>query len=565
MPHNNQKAALEALRAFEKEADKEVAALSIWGLSFRALYSRMLLIADAAFSGGRFTGHRPPDAEKGATTLARLSLCRGYLSRTGAATQKTLRKDLETVTQQMHAEIGKTLIYAHFSELMPFAHRGAFWVEQTGDGFRLSYPTEAAERFEALDVIASELALTVLDNDFRVDVACYLRMIDTWPRGGGKDFITSLRAAYDFHLNGVHENIFVGATAYERVLGFTHDEFQRVRAALMAYATWCLNMAKAAEAGAIQERGKTRVRYLHTVHEWVAPLHSSKQVLSVIDQLTKVPRNRVNKILAYFQEPAVGGQTISGDGYLAPIQVLGDAFLLSPRSLHLMTPERNILFVLNQVGRKQFDELVSAELEPSLLAHARPIFEALPGVVSKPNVIWDGREIDLVAYCQKTNSAVQVQAKAAIPANGARMTRQVEANTLKAVEQLQKIEDLSPAEKDEMIRKEFKVHAENVRWSSAVLSRSSFGTVKAWQAMEGRAALNLQLLQGIANTAAGEEAFDLATLPEHAMKSISDIAEKGVVSWREETLDVFGTKIKIPLLDLDNEEITRYRAALIRR
>ena len=94
---------------------------------------------------------------------------------------------------------------------------------------------------------------------------------------------------------------------------------------------------------------------------------------------------------------------------------------------------------------------------------------------------------------------------------------------------------------------------------------SSFGTVKAWQAMEGRAALNLQLLQGIANAAAGEEAFDLATLPERAMKTISDIAEKGVLSWREETLDVFGTEIKIPLLDLDNEEITRYRAELLRR
>jgi hypothetical protein len=48
--------------------------------------------------------------------------------------------------------------------------------------------------------------------------------------------------------------------------------------------------------------------------------------------------------------------------------------------------------------------------------------------------------------------------------------------------------------------------------------------VKAWQAMEGRAALNLQLLQGIDNAAAGEEAFDLATLPERATKTMSDIA-----------------------------------------
>ncbi len=68
----------------------------------------------------------------------------------------------------------------------------------------------------------------------------------------------------------------------------------------------------------------------------------------------KVPRNRVNKILGFFQEPAVGGTTISGEGYLAPIQVLGDTFLLSPRSLHLMTPERNILYVLNKVDNDRF-------------------------------------------------------------------------------------------------------------------------------------------------------------------------------------------------------------------
>jgi hypothetical protein len=120
------------------------------------------------------------------------------------------------------------------------------------------------------------------------------------------------------------------------------------------------------------------------------------------------------------------------------------------------------------------------------------------------------------------------------------------------------------AEKDEMIRSVFKVEAENVQWSSAVLSRSSFGTVTAWQAMEGRAALNLQVLQGIANDAAGEDAFDLATLPGRAMKTMTDIAAKGIRSWREDTLDVFGTKITIPLLDLDDREIARYRSALLR-
>ncbi|MHC2295811.1 hypothetical protein [Rhizobium mongolense] len=222
----------------------------------------------------------------------------------------------------MHAEIRQALIYSHFCELMPFAHRGAFQIEQTVDGFRLFYPNADAANYEAMDVIAIELALTALEKHFRFDPAPYLRMIETWPRTIGLDFITCLRAAYDFHLNNVHEDIFVGAEAYERVLGFTHAEFKRVRAALMAYATWCLGMANAAEAGAIQEKGERQTYYGNQCLKWLAPLHSSNMV----------PRDRVDMILRYFQEPAVAGATISGVGYLAPIQILGDSYPQQGRS-----------------------------------------------------------------------------------------------------------------------------------------------------------------------------------------------------------------------------------------
>ncbi|WP_454748913.1 hypothetical protein [Ciceribacter selenitireducens] len=565
MPRDPQKAARQALAAFEEQADKTMAALSIWALPFRSIYSSVILGADAAFSGGRMNVDRKPDVEKGSTMLARISYWRPYLSRTTAEIGRDLENALGAVTLKMHAEIRQALIYAHFCELMPFVHRGAFRIEETKEGFRLSYPNEDASHFEALDVIASELALTAIEKHFPFDPAPFLRMIETWPRLVGKDFTGVLRAAFDFHLKNVHEDVFIGAEAYERVLGFTHDEFKRVRAALMAYGTWCLGMANAAEASAIQEKGKRQVYFANECLEWLAPLHVSEMVLGVIDQIADVPRNRVDMTLRYFQEAAVAGETISGEGFLAPIQVVENSFLMSPRALQLMTPERNILYVLNKIDRKRFNDLVSGELEPSLLAHARLIFEALPGVGVKTNVIWAGREIDLIGYCHNTNSAVQVQAKAAIPANGARMTQQLETNTLKAVEQLKAFEDLVPEDKDAIIRAVFNVDAGNVRWSSAVLSRSSFGTVRAWQAMEGRAALNLQLLQSIVNDVAGDDAFDLASLPERALKVVSDIAAKGVKSWREETLDVFGTKIVIPLLDLDNPEIGRTRALLLRR
>ncbi|MHC2295812.1 hypothetical protein [Rhizobium mongolense] len=91
MPENPHNAAHRALVAFEAEADKAMAGLSIWGLPFRSIYSNMHLIADSAFSGGRFNADRRPDVEKGATTLARLSQWRPYFSLAGAE----IGRDLE--------------------------------------------------------------------------------------------------------------------------------------------------------------------------------------------------------------------------------------------------------------------------------------------------------------------------------------------------------------------------------------------------------------------------------------------------------------------------------------
>lgn len=558
-----EKTPLELLAAFEAEADQAMAALSTWKLPFRSIYSTLILGADSAVSGGRFKREREPDFEKGATMLARVSYWRPYLSQATDEIGRDLQNALSVVTPEVHAEIGKGLVFAHFCELMPFAHRGAFTVEKTVDGFRLSYPDDDAAHYEMLDVIASELALTAIEKAPAINPALFSRMIKMWPHLLDHDLFEVLNEAYSFYLKNIHEDIFIGADAYEKALGFSHDEFRRVRAALMAYASWCLGMANAAEAAAKQETGKKQAYYADECLEWLAPLHTSKMVLGVVDQISKVPRDRVDAVLRYFTEPAIAETTISGEGFLAPIQVLGGSYLLSPRALHLMTPERNILYVLNQVDRKRFDDLVSGELEPSLLAHARPLFEALPGAIVETNVIWKGREIDLIAYCPKTNSAVQVQAKAAIPANGARMTRQLEANTLKAVDQLKRFENLPNAITDEMIRAIFKVEARNVRWSSAVLSRSSFGTVSAWKAMTGRAALNLQILKSVVNEVKGGTAFDFSTLPERALSAINAIAEKGFISWREESLDVFGTKIVIPLLDLDTPQLAECRLSLL--
>lgn len=551
--------AYRALLKFEGEADEYMKSLSLWSLPYRSVYSAALLAADASYSGGRFGEHREPDRDKGGTMLARYSYWRPYLRKCTQDIGANIADALRFVTDEVRLELTQALQYSHFCELMPFAHRQALVVERTDSGFRLRYPSQTAADFEALDVIASELALSAVVKNFKYDPRPLLEMVQTWPHTRMSTLDPMLRQAYDFHLGNIREDAFIVAGSYERVLGFQRDEFLRVRAAMMAFSSWCLGMAYAAEAYAIDAKDIMQDYFGNECLGWLVPLLRRDMVYGMITQLAGVTADRVEAILRFFEDDPFSPDGVSGDGYLAPIINFGESILLSPRAMHQMTSERNILYVLNKRDRGRFNELVSAELEPSLLAHAKKLLDRIPGVETKTNVLWDSGEIDLLAFCSATNTACQFQAKAAIPANGARMTRQVESNTLTAVRQLQDFERLPTSKKDAVIRAAFGVRANNVEWASGVISRSSFGTALAWEAVADRAAMNLPLLQLVVEQLETERNNDLTTFPLLAAQILRKIADEVIVGWRDETLEVFGTTLVVPLLQLNDRAIAERR------
>ncbi|MDX6806741.1 hypothetical protein [Terrihabitans rhizophilus] len=559
MPHD----AYDKLAAFERKADERMQSLPLWKLPYRSVRSAALIAADNAFSGGRFRNHREPEPEKGLAMIARFSYWRPYLRQCAREIGTGIENALSVVSIDGHRQIAQALLYSHFCELMPFVHRKALAVECTPSGFHLRYPTESAARMEALDVIVSEFALTALSERFSYDHHRLLRMVHTWPYCDVADLYAVLRQGYTFHLGNVREHAFINADAYERVLGFQHAEFVRVRAAMMALASWCLGMASAAEAHAIGSQRREQDRFGFECFEWLAPLLRRDFVHGIIRQLAEVPTERAAEILRYFEEDPFAELGISGEGYLTPFSTYDGSVMVSPRAILQMTAERNVLYVLNKLDRRRFDEFVSAELEPSLLGHAKQLIDRIPGVETRINVQWRGGEIDLLAYCNKTNSAIQFQAKAAIPPCGARMTRQLEANTRTAVRQLKGFEDLVADEKSALIERVFNVQAGPVTWASGVLSRSSFGSLDAWKAIGSRAALNLPLLKFVTDQFGDEPHADLTKFPEYAARFLEEVADEAIIGWEDQPIDVFGTIVVAPILRLNNDAISRRRAALL--
>jgi hypothetical protein len=541
--------AQEELYAFERGADGLVAKLDLWRKPLRSILSSLFLTADAEFSGGRFGRYRTANPEKGATILSRTSYLIPFLAESDAAIGQDLQNALEVLDVNDFADISSALTYAHFCELMPFVRNGYLGVERSGNGFRLRHPSAIFAYDEQRDIIATELSLTSMEQQFPFQTASLSRMVEGWPQVRSDDLLDVLHGAYVFYLDGVNEDEFVDALAYQRAFGFERADLVRVRAALMALGSWCIGMAAAADAESLRAKAGQEDKWRCECMEWVVPLLRANFVVGIVQSVSSVSFDHVDSILSYFlEEPLDRRRDVSGDGYLAPIVRLGSSLLFSPRALLTMLAERNLLYVLNKTDRVHFDELVSDQLEPALLGHAEKALGQIAGLRVRRNVVWEGGEIDLLVYDPASNTALQVQAKAPIPPQGARMTRQVESNTLRAVEQLENFEGQPPSAKDGLLARSFSLSCKDVRWASAVLTRSSFGTSRAWSAIMGKAALNLPLLRQSLRDLEHDGAVDMTRLPEAAARILSGVIQASSNGWTNEKI---GTSIEFPNLDLD--------------
>jgi hypothetical protein len=380
-------------------------------------------------------------------------------------------------------------------------------------------------------------------------------MVADWPRLNAADLLNVLRGGYEYYLTAVIERELMEPSAYEAAFGFDRSEYASVRAALMALGSWCIGMAAAAEATALTASREAERWHWETL-EWAAPLLNANFVLGLIQGLAGIKPERVDRVMRFLvDEPLSGRPVISGEGFLAPLIRLVDAFIFSPRALLIMPGERNILYVANKQDRRQFDELVSSSLEPKLLSQAERVLARCDSMVVRRNVLWARGEIDLLVYSLPTNTALQIQAKAPIPPQGARMTRQVEQNTLEAIRQLRAFEEQDASTKDAVVSQAAGSECSDVRWASAVLVGSSFGTSTAWSALNGIAALNIPILALVLKRMRSEGDKNLLSVPAIADQVLRNVIARGSRGWVQQQFDISGKSISLPILDLEYEKL----------
>lgn len=417
---------------------------------------------------------------------------------------------------------------------------------------------------EEYDFALHEISKPTDSSSLETSSPLFGRLVQDWPTWDLQVVNRALDYLYNHHLQNVHEQPLLPLEAYRAAFGFSRQEFTNVRAALFALASFSNGL----HLGAAQERdqasdGETKTRYHQEFLEWNAPLLTKDFVYSCLSRLTKLSRDRLIEILSPFSlDVAAGDFKNAGDGYLPPLVLYQDSVLFNPHVVRMMMHERNILYVLNKRDRDRFNNIVSQHLEPVLLQEALHEFARTPAWLIKRNVIWKDGEIDLLVFDPASNTALQVQAKAAMSAQNARMTRQLEDHTIRAVAQINKLKELQGPALDTLLSRVFDRKISDATLISAVLSRSGLGTWRSWSALGEAVALNIPLLRETLRLIAAEPGTPLPNLPGKAVNVLNDWARRAAKGWRRADINLLGRTITFPVIESNDREISGIKIRL---
>ncbi len=263
-------------------------------------------------------------------------------------------------------------------------------------------------------------------------------------------------------------------------------------------------------------------------------------------------------------EPSASTPIVAGDGFFPPLLRVEDCYLFSPHIVRVMMAARNVLYAVNKRDRKRFDDLVSSNLEPTLIADAATLFRTIEGVSVVSNVAWGKSEIDLLVFDQRVNAMLHVQAKAPIPVEGARMVRSLEDHVRKGFAQLAAFRALPASERDRIVSRAVGLEVHEVRVIDVLLSRTCLGTERVWRDAAGIGIVNVPLLREVLERMA-ERGDCLDRFVDAAQATLDAIVTDVVLEWRDGTIDLGKHSVRVPLLQTDQRKLNGYRARRLPR
>lgn len=549
--------AKEALIAFEKEADAHAASLEILKLPIRCAYS---VLAGAVFSllhGSTTAPARPVAAFNLASRLsyiaALLASCPG--EPTGSSALEALEAYASVDTDR--SQMSYLVTYAHFAELMPEVHRGYYNVAECQDAFVLTHCSTDFATGEAVDILLSELGLGFLsESPYRKEILA--RMLAQGIVLNGTVAV-GLKALFTMYRTRIRETPIMGDKTFVAATGYDADHFARFQAALLALCDYASAMARALLRKAANKDEDLTAEAM----EWYALCWKETALFGILQGISELSTPEFDALVEFFAidfrtQPT--DVTHAGDGFFPPIIRMKGSVLLSPELVRMSIQPRNIVYALRRRNKHKFDRAISQDLEPHLITQACAIFSNAPDLMVKKNVSWDKGEIDILLFEPGANTAMQMQVKATLPVQGARLVDRLEDRVREGLKQLARFRETEASAIDELVSNTFGVKANGVTLIDVVLTRSSIGTGVIAAAPQHVTFVTLPVLGlSIDSSLQLGSSVHLSDITSFVRRYPNELMTNAAAQWNEREIKLGTKTIKLPMLDFDADFVEKER------
>lgn len=352
---------------------------------------------------------------------------------------------------------------------------------------------------------------------------------------------------------------------FRAAVGAGLEEFLRFRSAMTAIARFCQEICSwyrtPLQCG-------NRNNYLSDMYgQWLSICWNDELFFHHVRQMAGLSPEQAERLLSIYSiDLRAGTPNVdhARDGFFPPVWRLPGCVLFSPEVLGRFVSSRNLAFVLNWLEEQRFDEMISDHLEPQLMKTATDLLATVGGLECHPGRNWiSGKkkgEIDLLVYFPAQNVVWHVQAKGAIPPQGARMVQRLEGRVNEALQQLKLFRDLPTAERERILADGLGRNVPGVRVVDVVLVRACAGTAKVWSEKGDAVFLTLPLLAELTRQARAEGSP--AVLVDCA-GSVDKFLQRFIQSvnphWETGSITVAGEELTMPLLKFDADGVEQMR------
>lgn len=563
------------IKEFEEKIDNYISGLASLSAPVHIHLATLYNVISIQMNGSR-RNSRPPRREEGEHLCSRLSYLFPLLvQQTELPVTEITMGEVQDAMNHIFSlyqdptifakENRDLLSYAHFCEIMPKVHRGYF-VERVESDFHLilDYKTESFRKTEALDISIGELSLPYIEEKPVCSSSEFEPLLYEEVPLSVQGAYSTLGRIYDHYKTNVTEPPILTKSGFMEALGCTKEEFHKVQAAIHAISDFYICLYQLLD---LKVEDSDSESELHRLGEEMLKkafiLLEKSFLFEFISGSTNIAKDVVSRIMKPFSID-LSNETVdfrfSKDGFFPPFLLTANEIFFSPHVAKLMFHTRNIVFFYNASEPDYFSKEISEHLEPALISTAVELFDLIPDLIIKPNVRWKKSEIDLLVYYEPENIALHIQAKAAIPPQGPRMTRALEVRLQEGIDQLEKFRKLSQANKDRIISQAVDQKVESVQVIDVILSRMYFGTERIMEKFDDIAILNLGLLALLVTEF--ENSPSLRNLPSYIQDKIKDFMNHTSPTWEYGSLTIDDKTIEIPLLDLDYKKINIFKDQL---